>query len=83
MNKGHVETGVHARLAPRTRRGRGRTGYMVTVEDSRTRSDPHGLGFPVQLAINIGVAHDRLHIFAGFGEWNRLHKFLDVAILPY
>ena len=42
----------------------------------------HGLWGPVQLAINIRVAHNRLHIFAGFGEWNGFNEFLDVAIFP-
>src|ERR1700686_4930063 len=46
-------------------------------------SDPHGLGCSIQLAIDIRVAHDRLHILAGFGEWNGFHELLDVTVLPY
>jgi len=44
--------------------------------------DPHCLRIPVQLTIHIGIAHDRLYVFARFGEWNGFHEFLDIAIFP-
>src|SRR5260370_41747345 len=36
----------------------------------------------VKLAINIGIPHDRLHVFAGFGERNGFDKLLHIAIFP-
>ena len=36
---------------------------------------------PIELSINAGVTHDRLHVFAGLGKRNRFYKFLRIAVL--
>src|SRR5947207_3943666 len=46
---------------------------MTIVESASRRS--------IQLLVHIRVPHDGLHVFAGFGEGNRLDEFLNVAIL--
>src|SRR5271154_2701195 len=57
------------------------SGQLSTLMAIYSRKGGRCLRGPVKLLVHAGVAQDGLHVLARFGEGNRFHELLGIAIL--